>query len=121
MVGIDRNAARSAKSFDGEWRTCTHDLDTFALGLAVCIDTQIDRHAEKIEVLRNFAGAAEAGSAVFFGLLFRLLFFRPGGAAAGAGGGLLHFELRRARRIEPLRKEPGELVAVIFLGNGLEI
>ena len=37
--------------------------------------------------------------------------------SAQAVGGVLHLEFRRAGGVEPLREEPGELVAIIFLGD----
>src|SRR5258708_5903153 len=113
MFGVNHNAARSAKSLDREGRSSPDDLNALVFGFSVGINAQVDGHAEQIEILRDFSGYAESRS--FF--LFRFL----GSCAADTVGGVLYLELGCAGGIEPLREKPGELFAVVFLGDGLEV
>ena len=103
MVGIDGDAPRPPEGFHGERRVGAHHLEFLVFGFAVGVDAQVDGHAEQVEVLGNLSGHAEAF------------------IVAQAIGGVLQFEFRRAGGIEPLREEPGELLAVIFLGDGAEV
>ena len=103
MVGIDGNSAGTAEGLHGEWRVRAHNFDLLVFGFTVGVDAQIDRHAEQVEVLRNLSGHAETL------------------VAAEAVGGVFQFEFGRARGIEPLGKEPSELLAVVFLGELAEV
>ena len=80
-----------------------HDFDALVFGLAVGVDLEVNRHAEEIEVLRDLAHHAEAL------------------VIAQAVDGVLGLEFRRAGGVEPLGEEPGQLLAVVLLGQGAEI
>src|SRR5580658_6816482 len=103
VVWVNRNAARSPEGFHGERRVGAHDFDALVFCFAVGIDAEIDGHAEKIEILINFSGHAEAL------------------VGSQAVDGVFHLEFWSARGIEPLGKEPRQLVAIIFLGDGAEV
>src|ERR1700683_1832257 len=115
VVRIDRDAARPAEGLNRKRRSCAHYFHPLVFGFSVGIDSQVYRHAKQIEILRDFAGDAESRGTILLDLCFL------GKIATQTVGGVLHFELGSAGGIEPLREEPGELLAVVFLGNFAEV
>ena len=73
--------------------------------------------------MRDLAGHAEPRRFLFFDPVVGLIAFgrlRHCGSTQAVRR-VFHLELRCASGIEPLREEPGELIAVILLGDGAEI
>src|ERR1700733_5204754 len=115
MIWINGDAARTAESLNRKWRVCADHFHALIFGPSVGIDAQVYWHAEQVKILRNFAGDAESRRSV----LLRLRFL--GKIAAQTISGVLNLEFGRARGIEPLGEEPGELAAIVFLRNVAEI
>src|SRR3954462_1015055 len=113
MIWIYRNASRPAECFNREWGVRAHHFHPLVLGLSVSIDSQIDGHAEQVEVLGNFTGHAEAGSLFVFGILRR--------RSTQTIGRVFHLKFRSAGRVQPLRKEPRELASEVLLRDLPEV
>ena len=60
VAGIDGDAARAAEGVDDILRVGADDVDLLVFGFAVGLDAQLDRHAEEVEILLDFADGAEA-------------------------------------------------------------
>ena len=103
VAGIDADAARAAEGVDDVLRVGADDVDLLVYGFAVGFDAQIDRHAEEVEILIDFADGAEA-----------LVVAQP-------VDGVLVGELRRAGAVDPLREEGRELLLALGLGHLLEV
>src|SRR5215472_2679314 len=101
IVGIDRDLARLAEGLDRERGIRSRHFNTLSFGLAVGVDSQLDRHAEEIKILLNFADHAKA--------LLR------------AVDGVLRLEFRRASGVKPLHEKPGKLLARGLLRDFAEI
>src|ERR1700688_4752449 len=99
MVWIDGDPSRAPERFNRERRTGAYHFNLLVFGFTVGVNAQINRHAEQIEILRNFAGDAKARRFAFFGCL------RGSSGPAQAEGGVLHLEFGRTGGIEPLREE----------------
>src|SRR3979409_946123 len=60
ILRVDCYLAWFSKSIDAEFRRHADHFDLFVLRIAFCLDTQIDRHAECVQILRDLADDAEA-------------------------------------------------------------
>ncbi len=79
VVGINRNAARAAESFDRKRRGRAHNFDPLVFGFAVGVNTQIHRHPEEVEILSDLPGDSEARGSVLLSLRFARQSSRPDG------------------------------------------
>src|SRR5262249_50933021 len=98
------DSARLSKRFHRIAGLRSHHLYPLHLALSIGINTNLQRHAEQIEVLRNLTYDAET-------LTLPTL----------AVNRVLVGEFRSARPIEPLRKERGELRVGDLLGQRAEL
>ena len=103
VIRINRDPTRAPEGFHRKWRIGAHYFDVLLFGASVGVDPQNDRHPEKIKILGDCAYDAETL------------------VAAEAVDRVLGLELGRARRIHPLREEPGELFSVHFFHELAEI
>ena len=94
-TGVDHHAFRLAEGIDGEFRRGALHGHLRLLRVSFGLDAQFHRHAESIQILRDFAHHAES-----------LLLF--------AEDRIFQIELRSAARFDPFGKE----ISQFFLGNG---
>ena len=114
MIRIDRNSPRTSERFDRERRVRAHHFNPLVLGLPIGINSEIDRHAEQVQVLRDFSRHPEARRLLLFRILRRHRSTQPVRR-------VFHLEFRSSRRVQPLREEPGQLAAIILLRNFAEV